>query len=101
MRFSLRSSSPMRTAIEPSDARLLEGHARGYAPAMPAGVAASGGVTINEQSRARRDTRARRHCSILLAYGVEPRPTANSESQRPHPMLNPQRDHPSVPADSV
>jgi hypothetical protein len=68
---------------------------------MPTRVAACGGVTVNEQSRASRDTRACRDCSILLACGVEPRATANSESQRPQPMLNTHGDHSSVPADSV
>src|SRR5687768_2281775 len=91
MRFSLRSSSPMRTAI-----RYLKRHTRGDTPAAFARLAADGAIAVDEQCGAQGDARAGCHGSILVTHGVEPRATAQRDALRPQPMLATKGNHPPI-----
>ena len=53
-------------------------------------------MTLDKQSRARRNSRARRHRSILLTHGVEPGATAQRNPSRPHPVLPADGNHSPV-----
>src|SRR5688572_32888323 len=124
MRFSLRSSSPIRTAIYSARAtktrrhgkavrpcsspcfgavvarlmEFLEGNSRGHAPAVLARFAALHDVAIEVQAGARRDTRPCRDCPIALARGVEPRAAGNAESTCRQHTFGAQSYHDAIPA---
>src|SRR5215468_1073850 len=98
MRFSLRRSSPMRTAIckfSPAQGSRLrvrsplpsEAHPRAEAPSTLGLGTAARDVALHIKTVAERDAPPRRRHALPCADGVEPRAPANREPFRPQPLL--------------
>src|SRR5262249_15158687 len=118
MRFSLRRSSPMRTAIYSfNSVRLmargfgasgslakalspepeaLKRHSRAETPAALGVRTAAHPLAFDIQPVADADAGARRRGALFRAHPVESRAAANPDPLAPQPLLGADRNHPAI-----
>src|SRR4029079_6433982 len=89
MRFSLRRSSPMRTAIS-------ESHSRPYGPpAFGVGTAARR-LPFDVEPVVQADAHAGSRGTFFETHSVETRTTPDADTLPPQPLLGTDGDHPSL-----
>src|SRR5437762_6404093 len=90
MRFSLRRSSPIRTAIR------LKSHSRRNAPAALGVGTAADRLALDIEPVAEAEADARRCGALLRPYPVETPAAPDAYPFAPEPLLGAYRDHPPI-----